>query len=257
MLGRAVAVFLSLFLSAGAAISQCDYTPRYSGQYRSSFLDLAIDANDLWAATSYGIQLLDRSVTPPRPIASVAVPGITRVVRATGGTAYAGSGSAVYVVRKSGDDIAIVRSVDAGATINDLLLLPGYLYAATSNGVVQFDLSDSTTPVRTSAQFATSANAVGLAVQGTTLYVADSDSSVEHPHIATENRQPVFPAPLGERDRHAESRLCVGRTEHRHLSHHREHIDECRHSSSGYDLIRPAHRRRGICRRQRQALTRR
>lgn len=179
MPGRAVAVSLVLFLSAGAAFPQCDFTQRYSGQYRSSVLDIAIDGNDLWAATSYGVQLFDRSVTPPRSIDLVAIPGITRVVRASAGISYAGSGSAIFVLRRSGDGIAIVNSVDAGGTVNDLLLAAGYLYAATSNGVVQFSLGDAANPARTLAQFETSPNVGGLASQGSTLYIADLDSSVE------------------------------------------------------------------------------
>src|SRR6476661_9253892 len=95
-------LFLSTILSIVPLAAQCNSSLVYSGPFRASYLDLAVDGNDLWAATSYGVQLFDRSVDPPALIASVGVPGITRVVRAVNGAAYAGSGSSVYVIHKSG-----------------------------------------------------------------------------------------------------------------------------------------------------------
>src|SRR5437763_16718718 len=92
-----------LLLCLGSPLSaQCNSSLVYSGPFRASYLDLAIDGNDLWAATGYGVQLFDRSVEPPALVTSISLPGITRVVRAVNGTAYAGSGSSVYVIHKIG-----------------------------------------------------------------------------------------------------------------------------------------------------------
>lgn len=174
-----VASLLFLLLSL-PAFSQCNYSLVYSGEFRASYLDIAIEGNDLWVATSYGVSLFDRGVDPPALVASVAVPGVTRVVRALNGVAYAGSGTQVYTITRSNNSLSIVDHVDAGANVNDLLVTALYLYVATSNGMGQYDLLNRTKPVRTSNVFLTTgANVVSLAIGGSTLYAADSDSSVE------------------------------------------------------------------------------
>jgi hypothetical protein len=179
MRGRVAAVLL-LSLLALPVFPQCTLTPQYSGQYRTSVLDVAVDGNDLWTATSYGLQLLDRSVDPPAAVASIAVPGITRVVRAANGTAYAASGTRIAIVRRNGTTLQLVRMIDAGATVNDLLLTTLYLYAATANGIAQYDLLDPLNPTRTSATFPTSAqNVTSLALSGSSLYAADGDLTLE------------------------------------------------------------------------------
>ena len=101
MLGR-VAVAISILFVAVTAFPQCNLTQVASLPFRSSYLDIAIDGNDLWAATSYGLSLYDKTVDPPLLVASLPLPGITRTVRVTNGLAYAGSGSTLFVVRKSG-----------------------------------------------------------------------------------------------------------------------------------------------------------
>lgn len=177
--GRAVVLLVSL-LFAVQSFAQCSFNPVLSAPYRASVLDVFLDGNDLWTATSYGVQLYDRTITPPQLVASLAVPGITRVVRASNGIAYAGSGSAIHVIRKNGRSLQLVRSIDAGATVNDLLLTTLDLYAATSNGLLQFDLLDRTNPVKTTASFlTTSPNVTSLTMIGSTLYAADSDATVE------------------------------------------------------------------------------
>jgi len=188
MLGR-VAVVVSLLLIPAVAFPQCNLTQVASVPFRASYLDLAIDGNDLWTATSYGISLYDRSVDPPALIATLALPGITRTVRAANGIAYAGSGSTLFVVRKNGRALQLVRGIDAGApvnaTINDLLLTTLDLYVATSNGLTQWDLLDPVNPSRTPAVFVTSrANVQSLALSNAILFVADGDSSVESFNIA-------------------------------------------------------------------------
>jgi hypothetical protein len=173
-----VAALFSILLVV-PTIAQCNYSPSYSGAFRASYLDLAIDNNDLWAATSYGVQLFDRSVDPPVLVSAIAIPGITRIVRVANGTAYAGSGTRIYAIHKNGKSLTIASSIDAGANVNDLLATPLNLYAATANGLQQYDLPQFT---RTSNTFQTSsANITSLAADTnlTRLYVADGDSSVE------------------------------------------------------------------------------
>src|SRR5882757_4187469 len=120
MLGR-VAVAISFLLLPAAAFSQCNLSQVASIPFRASYLDIAIDGNDLWAATSYGLSLYDRSVDPPALVALLPLPGITRVVRATNGRAYVGSESTLYIVGKNGKSLQVLRGIDAGGTINDLL----------------------------------------------------------------------------------------------------------------------------------------
>ncbi|HWW62377.1 MAG TPA: hypothetical protein VN181_13475, partial [Thermoanaerobaculia bacterium] len=177
MRGCVIAVlFLSLL---PGAFPQCTLTPISSAPFRASVLDVSIDGNDLWAATGYGVQLFDRTVDPPLRLASIAVPGTTRIVRAKNGIVYAGSGSSIYVVRRNGKGLEIVRAVDAGGTVNDILVAT-YLFAATSNGIAHFDVIDPTSPVRTNVTFATSgANIFSLATANSSLYAADGDSTVE------------------------------------------------------------------------------
>jgi hypothetical protein len=184
MLGR-VAVAVSLLLIPAVAFPQCNLTQVASVPFRASYLDVAIDNNDLWSATSYGVALYDRSIDPPALIASLPLPGITRVVRAVNGIAYAGSGSTLYIVRKNGRALQLVRGVDAGATINDLLLTTLDLYVATSNGLAQWDLLDPSSPSKTPAVFVTSrSNVQSLALNNSILFAADGDSSVESFNIA-------------------------------------------------------------------------
>ena len=171
---------LLLVLLALPAFPQCTYSLGYSGAFRASYLDLAVDNNDLWAATSYGVQLFDRGVDPPALVASIAVPGITRTVSVTGGIAYAGSGTRVYVIRKNGKSLTIAGSFDTGANVNDIIATPLDLYVATSNGLRQYDLLNPVSPALTSNVFLTTgANVTSLALAGSTLYAADGDSSVE------------------------------------------------------------------------------
>jgi len=193
MLGR-VAAAVSLLLFPIVAFSQCNLTQIASVPFRASYLDVAIDGNDLWAATSYGVSLYDRSVDPPALIASLPLPGITRVVRAANGIAYAGSGATLYVIRKNGRALQLVRGLDAGATINDLLLTTLDLYVATTNGLSQWDLLDPANPSKTPAAFITSrTNVQSLALSNAILFAADGDSSVESFNIAV----PSIPTGVG------------------------------------------------------------
>jgi hypothetical protein len=193
MLGR-VAVAIALLLETVAAFPQCNLTQVASIPFRASYLDLAIDGNDLWTATSYGVSLYDRGVDPPSLIASLPLPGITRTLRVANGIAYAGSGSTLFIVRKNGRALQLVRGVDTGGTINDLLLTPLDLYVGASNGLSQWDLLDPANPSRTSALFVTSrANVQSLALSNSTLFAADGDASVESFNIGV----PSIPVGVG------------------------------------------------------------
>jgi hypothetical protein len=170
-------LFLPLSLSA-----QCNYTPVFSGPFRSTVLDLALDDSYLWAATSYGVSLFDRSVDPPALLSTVAIPGPTASVRAASGVAYAGSGTSIFVVRREGRTAKLVRSVGVGGSVNDLLLASRYLYVAGSNGITQLDLLDPLNPTLANApaKFAMSGvSAYSLTISGNSILAADGDSTVE------------------------------------------------------------------------------
>jgi len=173
--------------------AQCNFAPVSSTQFRATILDLAIDGNDLWAATSYGLTLYDRSIDPPSFVASIALPGTTRIVRAANGLAYAGSGSSIDVVRKNGRALQLVRSVDTGATVNDIIALPNDLYAATANGLLDYPLFDFTNPSTPKTIPTSSPNVVSLALINSMLYVADGDSSIEAITLAV----PALPQSIG------------------------------------------------------------
>jgi len=180
MLGRvAVAISLLLLLPA-VAFPQCNLTQVATIPFRASYLDISLDGNDLWAATSYGLALYDRSIDPPAFVASLPLPGITRVVRAANGVAYAGSGSTLFIVKKNGRTLELIRGIDVGATINDLLLTTLDLYVATAGGLTQWDLLAPANPSKTVATFVTSrSNVQSLALSNSTLFAADGDSTVE------------------------------------------------------------------------------
>ncbi len=191
MSGR-VAVAISILMFPILAVPQCNLSQVASIPFRATYLDVAVDGNDLWAATTYGLSLYDRSVDPPALVASLALPGITRVVRVANGVAYTGSGAALTVVRKSGRSLQIVRSIDIGATINDLLLTSNFLYVAAANGLTQRDLLDLGTP----HMFSTSRPNVlslALSVNESTLFSADGDSTIETFNISI----PSIPNGLG------------------------------------------------------------
>ncbi len=185
MLGRVAAASLLALLLAAPALPQCGLTPVASAQFRSTILDLAIDGNRLWAATSYGLALYDLTADPPPILDTIALPGTTRAVRVAGGVAYAASGSAIQVVRWDGRALAVVLAIDAGAVVNNLLLTTTHLYAATAAGIAQYDLLVPTAPVKTAATFPTSgANVTSLALGGSALYAVDGDATLEVFNIA-------------------------------------------------------------------------
>ena len=175
-----VLAVLTVVVATPPAPPVCNITPGVSYQFRSSILDLAVDGNDLWAATSYGVSLYDRTVDPPRLVASTPVGGATRLIRLGNGLAYAASGSSIAVIRKNGRSLQLVRTVDVGAPINDMVFTTLALYVATRNGISQYDLIDPSAPRLATTVFQTSQTGVtSLALIGSNLYAADGDTSVE------------------------------------------------------------------------------
>jgi hypothetical protein len=179
MRGRAAVLILLLLLPV-PLFAQCNFTLAYSGEFRASYLDIAVDSNDLWAATAYGVQLFDRSVDPPSLVASLALPSVTRVIRALGGVAFAGSGTSVYAIHRSGRTLSITGSYDAGATVNDLVATPAqYVYVATANGLREVDFLNLGAPATTLATSGTNVTSLAADANLNTLYAADGDSSIE------------------------------------------------------------------------------
>ncbi len=186
MRGRVAVLSLLAVLLAKAALPQCSYSPVASAPFRSTAYDVAVDGNDLWLATGYGVALYDRSVDPPKLTALVGVPQTTKLVRASNGTAYAGSGDSIAVIRKAGGRLQIASTFQAAGTVNDILLTPNFLYVATKNGLAQYDLLDPLHPLKTAVNLATSsANVTSLALSGSILFAADGDSTVENFDLLT------------------------------------------------------------------------
>jgi hypothetical protein len=178
---RTLIVLLALLTFVpGTASAQCVFASAFGEAYRLSALDVAIDQNALWVATSWGVSLYDRTGGAPEPVGSLALPGTTSRVRpAGGGLAYVASGSMVYAVRASGSDLRVVGSAEAGALISDLLYDSPYLYAATAKGVVQFELFAPERPILSRTLSTTSGLAVSLARWESSLLVADGDSTLD------------------------------------------------------------------------------
>lgn len=179
MRGRVSSLLLSSLLFAFPASPQCSYRLESSAQLRATYFDAVVDGNDLWAATGYGVQLFDRSLDPPRLIASLAVPETTRSIDVRDGTAYAGSGNAVHVVRRTGERLELVRSLDVAAQVNDVLTTASTLYVATANGLVAFDRRDPVSPAAPAALSTSNAKVLSLARSVDEVYAADGDRTVE------------------------------------------------------------------------------
>ena len=179
MRGRAILLsLLSLSLLANEAFPACSWVPRYSGAFRTTAYDVAVDSGGfVWVATGYGIQLIDGATLTFADSKGIA--GSTRVVATNGNLAYVGSGSRMFVVRRNNRALEIVRSFDAGGTVNDIIV-SSYLFVATANGIAHFDLIDPLNPIRTTVILSTSKpNVTSLSLAGTTLYAADGDLTVE------------------------------------------------------------------------------
>ncbi|HEV7763607.1 MAG TPA: hypothetical protein VGQ76_01275 [Thermoanaerobaculia bacterium] len=175
---KAVVLLVLVLLSTTAAFADCSqWTAHTSAQFRTTALDLSVDGNFLWLATGYGVQLIESD----HIVASIALPGPTRVVRAQGsGIAYAGSGANVLVLRRQEQTIQIVTSIAAGGTVNDLEIISTALFAATMNGIAHFDIINPAAPVKTSVLLPTSStNVTSLATAKNKLYAADGDMTVE------------------------------------------------------------------------------
>lgn len=157
-------------------------------------LDVVVQDGLVWLATGHGVTLIDAATLVVAD--AVALPGSTRVVHAgQGGVAYAGSGSRLYVLTRNGNQLSVVRSVDAGGTVQDIASAGSYLFVATSNGIAHFDALEAANPIRNPGTLpTTSTNVTSLAASPTKLYAADGDSSVDIFSIST----PSLPQRTGE-----------------------------------------------------------
>jgi hypothetical protein len=180
MPGRVKVALLSILVLVVSAsvFADCSQWPaRTSSQFRTTAFDLSVDGDFVWLATGYGVQLFeDGSI-----VASIGLPGSTRTVRAsTGGIAYAGSGSAIYTLKRDGHDITVLNTVAVTGTVNDLEIISSSLFAATTSGIAHFDLGNPAAPFRTSIVLpSSSANVTSLSSARNKLYAADGDSTVE------------------------------------------------------------------------------
>ena len=181
MRGRAIAVLLSFLFFVPTAYPACSWTPRVSAQFRSTAYDVAIASDGFgWIADGYGVRLIEPLGSGHAVRGSVAIAGTTRVIAVAGNLAYVGSGSRIHVVRRDGTSLRVLRSVDAGGTVNDAVVVAPYLFVATSNGIAHFHLADPAAPERTGVTISTTRTAVSsLAVFGSTMYAADGDETVE------------------------------------------------------------------------------
>ncbi|HEX7707950.1 MAG TPA: hypothetical protein VF701_15935 [Thermoanaerobaculia bacterium] len=186
MRGRVTVVLLFLLSLSPGLDAACDYTPRFSGQLRTTAYDVSLDSEGfVWLATGYGVTLLEMTGGSPLILDSIALPGSTRVVEASSnGIGYAGSGSSLHVVKREGKKLRLVRSIATGGTVNDIAI-ESYLFVATSSGIEHRALFDPENPTKTTVTlFTTSPNVTSLALGSSTLYAADGDASVEVYSIA-------------------------------------------------------------------------
>jgi hypothetical protein len=176
---RLSALALLLLLICSPSAAQCDYRTIFSGQFRQTAFDLALDGSYLWVATSYGVTLLDRRADPPLPVGSLAVPGPTSEVEVAGQFAYVASGDTLYTMRRSAETPEIVHSLPLGAFANDMIAVGQNLYIAASTGVVQIDLLVPDKPL-VGARLNTSAGpAFSITAAGGVLYAADGDATID------------------------------------------------------------------------------
>ncbi|HEX7150815.1 MAG TPA: hypothetical protein VF618_04945 [Thermoanaerobaculia bacterium] len=178
MRGRVTAVLILSFFLSLSSEAACNWSPRNSIQFRSTLYDVAVEGNDLWTATGYGVELYDR--TSETLIDTLAIPGPTRVIRVRGGIAYVGSGPMIHVVRYNGRSLERLGGFEAGGTVHDVVVLDTYLFAATTAGIRHFAIFSPVSATPTNVALATSRlDVTSLSLDGTTLYAADGDSTIE------------------------------------------------------------------------------
>lgn len=175
---KAAFLFILILIVSRIAVADCSqWTTETSFQFRTTAFDVSVDGDFLWLATGYGVQLIEDGAI----VASIGLPGSTRVVRAQGsGIAYAGSSARVYVLRREGRRITTLRAIDVAGTVNDLEIVSSALFAATTSGIAHFDIFNPAEPFKTSIVLPSSSpNVTSLATAKNNLYAADGDASVE------------------------------------------------------------------------------
>jgi hypothetical protein len=161
-----------------------DLHPGYSHDFRRPAIDLALIDGNLWVTDGYGVTLYTPAI-PPRPIGRIALPGTTSSVTGSGSTAWIRSGRDLVSASWNGHSIVVHRTIPFDQPIEHMTVSNGYLYLATSTGIVQIDpdLPDSRRTLTTSTGFA-----VHLFSDQKTLWAADGDRtievySIEHPSL--------------------------------------------------------------------------
>lgn len=176
---RARVVVLSsllFFFSIAVAEAACDFRSGFDLRFRDAALDLSIEGNDIWTATGSGVSLWDAA--GERPVGSLALPGTTTAVQAVTGGVWAASGTRIDFI-EAGERLVRRGGLDLEATVNDLVLGGEFLYAATSNGVIQVAVANRLSPAVAARLTTTSGAALSVAILGSTLYAADGDPTVE------------------------------------------------------------------------------
>jgi hypothetical protein len=147
----------------------------FSHDFRHPALDLALIDGNLWIASGYGVTLHSTEI-PPRPLAKMALTGTTTTVTANGDRAWIRSGRDLISASWDGRSIVVEQSIPFDDPVHDMASSNGYLYLATSSGVVQIDpdFPDSRRTLSTS-----SGVAVSLVADQKTLWAADGDDTIE------------------------------------------------------------------------------
>lgn len=168
----------ALILVALVAHAQLPWPITHSETLRFTAADVAVDGDLVWTAGGWGLRLQRISDGAPASGLTVPIPGLTTRVVAAGGRAWAGSGNRIFTVRA--DDVrAIEHVLVLDGSVNDLLLVGHYLYAATTRGVIQIDVLQPGVAVVTRSLSTTAGGAIALASRGNRLFAADGDVSVE------------------------------------------------------------------------------
>jgi hypothetical protein len=147
----------------------------FSHDFRHPALDLALIDGNLWVARGYGVTLHSTEV-PPRPLAKIALTGTTTTVTANRDRAWIRSGRDLISASWDGRSIVLEQSIPFDDPVHDMVASNGYLYLATSSGIVQIDpdFPDSRRTLSTSSGFA-----VSLFADHRTLWAADGDDTIE------------------------------------------------------------------------------
>lgn len=171
---------LVLLLLAPVAYAGCPTRLASSTISRLPALDVAVWGNEVWVATGYGVQIFDGAAAPVTPRFSLSLTGHSGSIEVIEGLGFVASDTRVDVVFKGTERLEVLATVDTGAMISELVYFPPYLYALASNGAHRIDVSAPAAPRLVQPAITTSSGpAVGIVQYGSSLYVADGDTTLE------------------------------------------------------------------------------